>query len=502
MKAEKIDNSKKKNLIGLIYLCYTLGFGPFVPLAALLSFHKNKFIAVQLIQIFLIQFLAFSIIFGLTISQVLYAQINTIPANVLLDSVFPFFHGLLEPIFKIIFFILSLIVINKNLIRLPLFYKLADFVYNFFAAKSIKKANILNVLLPGLGNLFLNQKVLGLVLSFAHFIILISTLSLVLAYFNFPFAKNILTSLGFYFRVGDKYFTENFINFNAIIGLSLLLLFNFLISIFVLPKNLDSSSQPDNTNHEKRLFWGSLSLSYSLNLGVFWALLLLPFIFSKTETQKSIKKEAEKVYEKLSEEKKQNEIKKDSEKKPIRTKPAQKTKEVNRELNFDLQLTKEIDGINEFSNKNFSPSQTPISKPKVTFSKGDRPLPEKKNYVKEHSRKTKSYSEYITAKVRENERDELVWKNAPKPYSTVMRYRVGADGSISDIEIVEPSNNLQTDSMVVSVIESMNPLLKPKNGKPYLITELFWNTQGEADLDTDLKRKLAQYPDGRVIEEI
>ena len=33
--------------------------------------------------------------------------------------------------------------------------------------------------------------------------------------FNFPFAKNILTSLGFYFRVGDKYFAENFINLNT-----------------------------------------------------------------------------------------------------------------------------------------------------------------------------------------------------------------------------------------------------------------------------------------------
>ena len=239
-------------------------------------------------------------------------------------------------------------------------------------------------------------------------------------------------------------------------------------------------------------------MSYSLNLGIFWALLLLPFIFSKSEVQKSIKNEAEKVYEKLSEQKKQKETKQNTNPKQIE----KNNKELTKELNFDLQLSNEIDGLNEFSDKKFSPAIKPIPKPEISFNKGNRPLPEKKNYIKEYSRKTKSYSEYITAKVRENERDELVWQKAPKPYSTVMRYKVSVDGIISDIEIVEPSNDLKTDSIVISVIESMNPLLKPKNGKPYLITELFWNTQGKADLDTDLKIKLSQYPDGRVIEEL
>ena len=301
MKVQKIDNSKNKKLISLVYLSYSLGFGPFISLAILLSFHKNKFIAIQLIQAFLIQFLAYSIILALTVSQVTYSQINSTPNHFLFNSVIPFSLAFLEPVFRITFIILSLIIINKNLPRLPLFYKLADLIYEFFGKKSIKKAKIFNSLLAGFGNIFLNQKVLGLVLLFAHFIILISLFSLVLAYFNFPFAKNILTSLGFYFRVGDKYFVENFINLNTIISLSLLLLFNCIISIFALPKNLDIFSEQDNINNEKKLFLGSLSLSYSLNLGIFWALLLLPFIFSKSEVQKSIKNEAEKVYEKLSE---------------------------------------------------------------------------------------------------------------------------------------------------------------------------------------------------------
>ena len=498
MKVQKIDNSKNKKLISLVYLSYSLGFGPFISLAILLSFHKNKFIAIQLIQAFLIQFLAYSIILALTVSQVTYSQINSTPNHFLFNSVIPFSLAFLEPVFRITFIILSLIIINKNLPRLPLFYKLADLIYEFFGKKSIKKAKIFNSLLAGFGNIFLNQKVLGLVLLFAHFIILISLFSLVLAYFNFPFAKNILTSLGFYFRVGDKYFVENFINLNTIISLSLLLLFNCIISIFALPKNLDIFSEQDNINNEKKLFLGSLSLSYSLNLGIFWALLLLPFIFSKSEVQKSIKNEAEKVYEKLSEQKKQKETKQNTNPKQIE----KNNKELTKELNFDLQLSNEIDGLNEFSDKKFSPAIKPIPKPEISFNKGNRPLPEKKNYIKEYSRKTKSYSEYITAKVRENERDELVWQKAPKPYSTVMRYKVSVDGIISDIEIVEPSNDLKTDSIVISVIESMNPLLKPKNGKPYLITELFWNTQGKADLDTDLKIKLSQYPDGRVIEEL
>ena len=84
----------------------------------------------------------------------------------------------------------------------------------------------------------------------------------------------------------------------------------------------------------------------------------------------------------------------------------------------------------------------------------------------------------------------------------MIEYIISANGDITSIKILEHSNNLSVDSMVISVLESMAPLKKPPNNKDLKITELFWNTNGQQGLDSNLKRSLVNYPDGRIIEEL
>ena len=131
-----------------------------------------------------------------------------------------------------------------------------------------------------------------------------------------------------------------------------------------------------------------------------------------------------------------------------------------------------------------------------------QPLPSKKSYIEKQSRESKSYSEYLTAKVREGARDQIIWKKAPNHYSVILRYTISSRGYISDIQIIEGSGNLQMDALVISVVKSMSPFVKPQNQRGLVVTELFWNTHGTNGLDTELKRSLATYPDGRVIESI
>jgi TonB family protein len=165
-------------------------------------------------------------------------------------------------------------------------------------------------------------------------------------------------------------------------------------------------------------------------------------------------------------------------------------------------LPDSVDGLNEFSVRSNKYETPKVLKPTIRYGSQDKPLLEKKVYLQKHSKETKSYSEYLTSKVRELGRDALIWKNAPKPYSMVVRYSVSPAGLITDIEIVEESGNIQMDALVISVVQSMSPLIKPKKNKKLVITELFWNTRGADDLTTDLQKSLVTYPDGRIIESV
>lgn len=497
--AENNLTPNQKKLLGLSYLSFGFGYGPFMPLVLAWVFRKDRFIAHQLLQSSLFQGLFYIISLLVMWGSIIYSYKHQGSSPFLTEVVLPVAKSTLDWMVKITLFVISTIVFMRGYIFIPLFNSAAAGIQKFCERKTIKRSVFLSLLWPGLGQLYLGKSWLGWIVGFGHLVVLLSVGYLLFAYLDFAFAKDFLTLLGFYVRIGDKAFLEGFVNLRLISLLAFLLLVNYSIALCNLPlwKTLLKRNNLFSANSTQRRFFGSLSFSFILHLGIMWALLLLPFILTQSANKKAVNQRAKEVYEKLKREQERLDKKLLDKKIP----PNQQKDE--REIEFSLELPNKIDGLNEFSNKAFGPKQIedPINKPpNIGFSEHKKILPSKKVYLKKHTRQAKSYSEYLTAKVREGSRDRIIWDDAPYPYSLVLEYTVQPSGRIADIQVVEPSGNLKTDALVISVLQSMNPLMSPPQGKTLRVTELFWNTGGQNDLDTDLKRALAAYPDGRMIE--
>jgi hypothetical protein len=486
------SNQNKSQLIGLSYWSFSLGFGPLLPAVTAWIYRRDPFLAQQLIQSALFQgiFWLISTIFFILSLINLYndPQSQGSPEGLVLMIA----SGIVGWTARILLFAVSVLVFSRGYIYLPGLHWLSNLVTNFGRRKTIKKAVALSLFWPGFGQMFLGKSWFGGILATCHFVTAFSFGYLLLAHLNLSFAKDLLGIMGFYWRVGDQAFAEGFATPLQLGLLGGLLLLNYVLALINLPIWFRLK------NAHRRIF-GSFGISYIVHIGILWVLVLMPFIFTSAQTREEINKRAQQIYQQLQ---KQKQERTEALKKP---KPnLQKPKDsLERELKFDLSVPDQVKGINEFSAKPFSQklSEQKETKPTIGFGEREQPLPPKRNYVKEQTRDSKSYSEYITAKIREGDKDRLIWQQAPKPYSTVIQYTVSGDGHVSDIRIVEPSGNLKIDSLVVSVVESMSPFIRPPGSKALKITELFWNTGGEDGLDTEMKRSLASYPDGRVIEQ-
>ncbi|MDX1919781.1 MAG: TonB C-terminal domain-containing protein [Candidatus Caenarcaniphilales bacterium] len=487
-------SSNEGKLLGFSYLSVGFGFGPFIPLVAAWVFRKNTNLHRLLLQSAFFQGLFSTVSFGIFVYLVYLAYLkgdaSTQNSINKLGLGISLIHGAFDWFSKILFFILSLFVFKNPNLKFPFVYLLTESFAKLFERKTLKKTIVLNTLWPGLGQLLVGKVWLGWILVFCHLLVACSLFFILLAKFNYALSKDLLTLMGFYIRVGDKVFQESIVTEWVIGSLAALFVFDYLVAFLNLPLW-------GQVHRVQRTFFASLTSSFSFHLAVLWVLLLLPFIMNKQSLKEQVKQNSQAAYKELVEQQKAQEDYEKQKKLPQQN-PQEKI------INFDLELADSIEDLNKFSNKpyskKFSKQDLEPKPPTIGFGKRQEPLPDKKIYLKKHSRETKSYSEYLTAKVREGGRDQLIWKEAPDPYSMVLQYTVSADGYISDIRIVQPSGNLQMDALVISVVESMNPLIKPPKAKKVVITELFWNTSGQDRLDTDLKRSLATYPDGRVIE--
>lgn len=487
-------SSNEEKLLGFSYLSTGFGFGPFIPLVAAWVFRKKKHLQSLLLQSALFQGFFAIISTGIFFYLIYLAYLKGDPSSQnsinKLGVGISLFHNTFDWFVKIVCFILSLFVFKNSQLKIPVLYFLVSKFQALFAKKTLKKAIVLNSLCPGFGQVFIGKVWLGWILVFCHSFVSISLLYILLAKNNFALSKDLLTLMGFYVRVGDKIFQESIVTDWVIASLVALFVLNYLIAFLNLPFK-------GHIHPVQRTFFASLTSSFSFHLAVLWMVLLLPFIMNKESLKKQIEKNSQAAFKELEEQKSAQEEFDKQKKLP---------KETSKEklISFDLELTDSIEDLNKFSDKSYQKKFSKLDelppKPTIGFGKRQEPLPEKKVYIKKHNRETKSYSEYLTAKVREEGRDQIIWKQVPEAYSMVLQYTVSPQGYISDIKIVQASGDLQSDALVISVVESMNPLIKPKNGKTLVITELFWNTNGQDRLDTDLKRSLATYPDGRVIE--
>lgn len=128
-----------------------------------------------------------------------------------------------------------------------------------------------------------------------------------------------------------------------------------------------------------------------------------------------------------------------------------------------------------------------------------------KGYVKRIKGKKlpKTYSNYISARMRGPELFMDYWRRAPRPYSCVVAYTITSDGEITDVYIVEASPYPDQDSLTIELIESMSPVMPPPGVKGDVrVTELFWNGSIDPDaMPTPLQKEMVLMFDGRYMEE-
>lgn len=501
IKVSKSSTNAYSQLLGLCYLSFILNFAFLLPLACAVIYRKNKIFSFKALQSGVLQFFLWliSLVLFIWSSYEIYRFSGT-PYSELVEGKWAFWEATGNWLIRIILLIMSWKAFhNKNIRNIPFVTPLSRCIAKFWNKKTIEKAVALNLLLPGLGNIYLNNFIFGLVSICTFFLFAGIFCFLCLLSRNPLVANDLLNIAGFYFALEVSRFvpilTSSFIL--IFFGASVLLV--YALSVFSLFKR------------GSKILTGSFLFSIFLNTGFLCSLFLIPIIISNGQLIEGINKRAQEIYKelvKLSKEKEKN--KEQAKKIEI---PQRK---LEREMKFDLVLTERVKGLNEFDERKFMKEELlEEKKAKVGFYKEELKLPSIKEYSEAYSaeenaqksdqnvRYIKSYSEYLTAKVREDKRDLAIWKNNEnRSFSMVVQYTIEKDGRISNIDIIEGSNDLNTDSIVLAVIESMSPVLTPPENKRLKVTELFWNSGYDQQLGSGLKNLLLAYPDGRVIQEI
>gem|GEM_PF-5244269 len=508
---EKLSKSETKINI-CSYWSFNLGFGSFLPLFLIFVFRKKKPLVLQLIQSFLFQSLfSLLIVFFLLFKFVLIIQIESSGLETFFDQdsvlqnllrikqlkilykIINFLTLVAQVASFILFLLISVVVSQQKTIEIPLFYNWSKKIYKLFENQAFrenqKKIFFLNSLWPGLGNFFLGSYWLGVSLISLQSLIYFSLLVFVYAHFDFLRLKLFLIKLGFLIRLNDFQFLEKLSSFSVLVVLVLLSTLNYIVSFYF----LFNSRSPRKANQEKN-FLTCFNFSLLFYLTFLWSLILVPFSIGKNELENKIKTRAKEISKRL----KQKETQKALFFENLNKRTKQEQPQF--KLNFDLEIPneKELKELNGFN----PVSSTQKEEFQINYKKRTKPLPNKQKYKEKlkNLQKTKSYSEYISAKIREDQRDQLIWDQAPAKYSIVVEYTIETNGQISDISLLEKSDDLEIDALVVSVLKSMDPLLPPPKKQKLKITELFWNTLDPKDLNTEFKRSLYQYPDGRIIE--
>lgn len=454
-----------------------------LPVLLILVFHNKRRIVIQLIQIALAQ-LPFILFNSLALIFLLYLHIFN-PQLVSYNTfqvIFQVGVFILNIPSYIILLILSWKAFSGESLDIFCLNKLAKKLYLFFKQKSYKKAVILNILCPGLGNIFLNKYYIGFILFIAFGLTLGVLIILGLAHYKIQIAQTILLFLGFYLRASDSVIQTSLSNTYVLGTFFSILLLIITLSFWVLKKDFSLNL---------RRVLGSFTSSYIISLSLLCILFLVPLVIAQSNNKEAINKRSQEILK---------ELKKLQEKKNTPELPKKKTTLEEREFKFDLVVTENIDGINDFTTKPFQERNIQKEKTKITYKESTDELlvQVRRKFFEQDSRETKSYSEYITAKVREDTRDQVIWENTQnKPYAVIVQYIIETDGRISSIEIIESSEDLETDAIVVAVLESMSPLTSPP--QKLKIIELFWNTGSIQSNNTELRNMLQHYPDGRII---
>lgn len=347
-----------------------------------------------------------------------------------------------------------------------------DFFSNSYDRKK-KYAKIRERLLPGWGHIYLNRYWKGFPILFS-FLLIFFFLTISLAFYSdTTFGINFLRYFGLKPGMHDKEFIPATQNIAYPISIGLLLSVIYIISNSMLSGSLKKDSEPISERGLQSGFTNNVYISILAHLVIIAIILIIPITIQRQSAKKKDISKQHYQPEKM-------------EYYFIDPDIPDEVKDLNGGVIAGTETPNQKDGIK-------IPDNDPADQGKV------------KGYVKRVKGKKlpRTYSNYISARMRGPENFMEYWKRAPHPYSCVVAYTITTDGEIVDVILVEGSAYPDQDNLTLELIKSMSPVMPPPNVKGDVrVTELFWNGSIDPDaMPTPLQKDMVLHFDGRYMEE-
>ncbi len=348
----------------------------------------------------------------------------------------------------------------------------SDFFSNTYLRKK-KYARVRERILPGWGHIYLHRYWKGFPILFSFLLIFFFLVTSLAFYTDTTFGLNFLRSLGLKPGMHDKEFIPATQNIVYPISLAILLSFIYIIANNLLGKSLKIDSEPITDRGLQSGFTNNVYLSILAHLIIVAIILIIPISIQRQSAKKKDISKQHYQPEKM-------------EYYFIDPDIPDEVKDLNGGVIAGTETPSQKDGIK-------IPDNDPADQGKV------------KGYVKRIKGKKlpRTYSNYISARMRGPENFMEYWKRAPHPYSCVVAYTITTDGEIVDVILVEGSSYPDQDNLTLELIKSMSPVMPPPNVKGDVrVTELFWNGSIDPDaMPTPLQKDMVLHFDGRFMEE-
>ncbi len=369
-------------------------------------------------------------------------------------------------------------ILRRPYLSLYLHTKLAktpthDFFSNSYTKKQ-KYARLRERILPGWGHIYLHRYWKGFPILFTFLLVFFFLMISLSFYTDTTFGLNFLRSLGLKPGIHDKEFIPASQNIAYPIAFTLVLSVIYIFANSLLGRSLKKDGEPITDRGLQSGFTNNIYISLLAHLIIIAILFIVPERLQRNSSKK--KQDMSKHHyqpEKM-------------------------------EYYFiDPDIPDEVKDLNGGV---IAGTETPSQKDGLKIP--DNPMEDQgkvKGYVKRIKGKKlpRTYSNYISARMRGPENFMEYWKRAPHPYSCVVAYTITTDGEIVDVILVEGSAYPDQDNLTLELIRSMSPVMPPPNVKGDVrVTELFWNGSIDPDaMPTPLQKDMVLHFDGRFMEE-
>ncbi|MCB1192237.1 MAG: energy transducer TonB [Leptospiraceae bacterium] len=341
--------------------------------------------------------------------------------------------------------------------------------------KKYKYTRIREFILPGWGHIYLQRYWKGFPLLFIFLLLLLFFVTSIYFYLELASGIRFMSSLGLKPGIPDKDFLSHADNPIFIVIFAVCLLFVYIFSNLEIKKSLKNDGEPFEKRGLQSGFFNNIPLSLLVHLILISIIFIIPIILSRSSSKN----------------KKQD---------------LSKTHFQPKKMEFYFIDPEIPDEVKDLNGGVISGTETPNEKEGIKIP-DEKPSDEGKvkGYVKRIRGKKlpKTYSNYISARMRGPETFMEYWRRAPYPYSCVVAYTITPEGDITDVQMVETSDYPDQDRLTLELIESMSPVMPPPNAKGDVrVTELFWNGPIDPDaMPTQLQKEMVLMFDGRYMEE-